>query len=291
MFSTWGVILLKFYDFCGFHTGVINNKSHACRLNSSRTFLIHVAWTFTLTCFVLMFSMQPILNQEAMPYLVNLLLQLFNGIITHWMIIVESYAQRKVQQKFWQIYEHIKQHHKHCKRPMLRLYSLNLIHFFVVVVLIQIFFLSYHMDYVVNKWYFRLSYLTSQTTYQYRVFYYIFYLELIKYELKLIKVELKDIATLTNFHSKFIRRTNQRTKRHPYRRSSWSDSTVKSVNEKNLKRINAYCQLVYELSECMNQTFGWSNFTTILYCFHFPLTDGNWALWELDQRPIDYIIG
>lgn len=115
-------------------------------------------------------------------------------------------------------------------------------------------------------------------------------MELVKFELKIIKGELKDIATLTKFHSTFIQRTNQRTNRHPYRGSSLSDSAVKSENEKNLKKINAYCQLVHELSECMNQKFGWSYFTTILYCFHFPLTD--WALWELDQRlSVDYIIG
>lgn len=243
MFSTWGVILIKFYDFCGFHTGAINDKDRSCRLSSGRTFLIHVIWASILTCFVLTFASQPILNQEAMPYLVNMLLQLFNAIITHWVIIIESYTQRKVQRRFWQIYEHIKYHRKHCKTPMLRLYSLNLIQFFVVVILIQIFFLTYHMDYVVNPWYFRLAYLSSQITYQYRVFYYIFYLELIKYELKIIKSELKDIATLTHFHSTFIWYTNQRTQRQPHQRNICSDS-VKNVNENNLKRINAYCQLV-----------------------------------------------
>ncbi|XP_031623086.1 uncharacterized protein LOC116340633 [Contarinia nasturtii] len=108
--------------------------------------------------------------------------------------------------------------------------------------------------------------------YHYRVFYYIFFLELIKFELKMIKSEL-----------------NQRTKNHSSIRNSWCHSAVNSVNENNIKRINAYCQLVNELSGCMNSTFGLSNFATILYCFHMPLTDANWALWELDQRPWNYI--
>lgn len=287
MFTKWIVILLKFFNFCGFHTEFSDSASH--KKLGKRLFLIHIIWAIAMTYFAVAFTSQALYKETAIPYVINLLLQLFNGILTHWLIIVESYKQRSVQRKFWQIYEHIKHHNKYCKRPALRFYSISFVHYCVVVIGIQLFFLSYYLQYVANNWYFRLSYLVTQMSYHYRVFYYIFFLELIKFELKIIKNELKDIAVLTNFHSSFIRRANQRTKQH--RRYSCCTSAVNCVNENNLKRINAYCQLVNELSRCLNQVFGLSHFATILYCFHMPLTDANWALWELDQRPWDYIFG
>lgn len=284
MFSKWIIFLLKCFDWCGFYPETSNKSKHY-------TFIIQCVWAITLTIFIIAFLMQPILLNESLPYIVNIMIQTVNGMITHWVIIVESFVQRKKQRTFWKIYEHIAQRHKHCKNPVTRLYSIFMIQYLVVVTSIQIFFMSYYISYVGDKWYFRIAYLVSQTMYQYRLFYYFFYLELVKFELKTIKRELKDIADLTHFHITFVQHANRRNKRGTHQREFFYHSTVKGVNESNLKRINAYCQLVYELSGCINQTFGWSNFSTILYSFHLPLTDGNWALWELHERTLDYVIG
>lgn len=287
MFSKWIRFLLKCFDWCGFHPETTNSPQP--RKKKLNIFVIHCLWAMLLTIFTAAFLMQPILLNESLPYVVNIMIQTVNGIVTHWVIIVESFAERKTQRKFWQIYEHIKHRHKRCKTPLPRLYAVNFMQFIAVTTFIQVFFLSYYLSYVGNKWYFRIAYLFSQIMYQYRIFYYLFYLELVKFELKTIKRELKDIAELSNFHGSLVWNANRHYKRRT--RDAWCDSTVTSVNEINLKRINAYCQLAYELSGCINQTFGWSNFATVLYSFHLPLTDGNWALWELHERTLDYIIG
>lgn len=126
-----------------------------------------------------------------------------NGIVTHWVIIIESFVERNNQRQFRQTYEHVKHRHERCKIPLPRLYAIKFIQFVAVATFIQVFFLSYYLSYVGNKWYFRIVYLFSQIMYQYRVFYYLFYLEMIKFELKTIKRELNDITKLSNFHDSF----------------------------------------------------------------------------------------
>lgn len=287
IFSKWIVILLKFFDFCGFQT---ESDINAHKIRAKQMFLIHFVWIFTLTCFAISFSLKP-KTETALPYWINLLLQFMNGIITNWIIIIESYKQRKIQRKFWHIYEQIKRHYKHCKQPILKVYSIVATQYFVVIIGIQFFFLTYYMQHVENSWYFRLAYLTTQITYHYRIFYYIFYLEIIKFELNITKNEFKNMSIWTKFHSTFFQRKNPRIKKYSYRRNSWCHSAIKCLYEKNLKRIYGDCQLMYEMCECINQSFGMSSFATILYCFHMPLADGNWALHGLSKRPIDYILG
>lgn len=187
--------LLKIFDLCGFYPETTNNPQP--RNKKLKIFGIHCVWAMSLTISIIAFLMQPILLNESLPYVVNIMIQTVNGIVTHWLIIVESFVQHKTQRKFWKIYEHIKYRHKRCKTPVPRLYSINFIQFSSVSAFIQVFFLSYYLSYVGNKWYFRIAYLFSQIMYQYRVFYYLFYLELFKFELKTIKRELKDIAELT----------------------------------------------------------------------------------------------
>lgn len=274
-------LLLKFFDFCGFYTETSNQSAKG--KSKSRIFVVHSVWAFILTCFSVACSMEPMILGDGLPYLVNELLQMMNGLLTYWVMIVESYLQRENQRKFWRIYEYIETFHKTCKRTFLRTYFLKLIEYLTVISIIQLYFTQHFTHYVKHYSLFRICYLFSQIMYQYRVFYFLFYLELIKYELKMIEHELKDVVALNQFRHSFARGKR--------RRNYGCYTSMERFGENTLKRISVYCQLVFELSKCINQIFGWSNFTTVLYSFHLPLTDGNWALRGLHERPNDYIIG
>lgn len=267
MFSKSVVALLKFFDLCGFQTGIA--KIMHSKERRKCIFALHCVCAFTLSYFVVGYASEPILLGEVLPYFVNEIFQILNGMSTHWVIIIESYARRNIQQKFWNTYKYIDQHHVKCKKSLLRTYKIKFIEFFSVVTIIQIIFMCYFTHYVGNYYFFRFSYLVSQIVYHYRVFYYLFYLELIEFELKTIKIELETIAKIT-----------QR-----------NDSNDENFNVNCLKKIQNHYQLIFELTEFLNQIFGWSNFATILYCFHLPLTDLNWGLWELHKRTATYIIG
>lgn len=269
MFSKFIIVLLKFFDFCGFQPGT--TKIMHSKDRTKCIFAVHCVCAFTLTYFVIGYASEPILLGDVLPYFVNEIFQILNGMSTHWVIIIESYGRRNIQQKLWNTYKYIDQHHVKCKKSLLRAYKIKFIEFFSVVTIIQIIFMCYFTHYVGNYYFFRIAYLFSQVVYHYRVFYYLFYLELIEFELKSIKTELKAIA-----------KTTQR---------NGNNFDEGNLNVNCLKKLNTHYQLIFELNEFLNQIFGWSNFTTILYCFHLPLTDFNWALWELHKRTTTYIIG
>lgn len=276
MFPKWIDLLLKFYDVCGFNTETSKKTSKA-----SRIFAVHSILAFTFSCFILIHAMCPVIVGNVLPYIVNELLQMMNGILTYWVIIIESYCQCETQRKFWKIYELIEKHQSRSKKSFLRIYLIKFVEFFGVITIVQIIFMQYYNEYVGNYIFFRIAYLFSQIIYQYRVFYFIFYLELVKYELQYIKTELKNIAELIDLNS--VKSVKRRTK--------WCDTTMKELSENSLKEINANFQLVYELTKCINQVFGWSNCAIILYCFHLPLTDTNWAIWEIGKRSNRYVQG
>lgn len=268
MFSKRIIILLKFFDMCGFQTET--SKFTGSRKNTVKIFLAHNILALTLTCFVFAHSMRPLLQNETLPYMVNEIYQIINGMFTYWIIIVESYVRRRTQQQFWHVYEYIEKHCRKCKQFVSRSYNIKFVEYFSVVTTIQIIFLTYFTHYVGNYFLFRIAYLFSQIMYQYRVFYYLFYLELIKFDLETIKNELKRIVAVSQ-------------------QSCGFDGYECSAT--NLKRINSYYQLICELNKHINHIFGWSNVLTVLYCFHLPLTDGNWATWELEERSNVYIAG
>lgn len=263
MFSKWIDLLFKFFDICGFHTELfcLNKKT------SVKIFVLHNLWVFTLTIFILLASSQPIILTEALAYSVNYLLQNVNGMFTYWVIIVESYFQRKNQQKFWQIYKQV-YHYRKVGRSFLRTFSIKFAHFFIVITIIQMYFVLYFVSVNGNQFiFFRIAYFCYVAMYQCRSFYYILYLELIKYELMRIKCEVKQITI----------------GRNDYKRE-------KSL-EIHIKNINRYYQLIYALTDRINDTFGWSNFTTVIYCFHLPLTDFNWALKTMYKQSNEYCTG
>lgn len=270
-------VLLKFYDMCGFYTETTGQSGPIC------PFLFHGTWVFMITCFTIACSMEPMIIGDNLPYLVNELLQIMNGILVYGMVIVESYLQRKTQQKFWLIYKRIETLRDYCKSKFLCIYIFKVIEFVTAVTIMQTYFTQHFTHYVKHYSLFRIVYLCSQIVYQIRVFHYLFYLELIRFELKTIKNELKNAVELSEFRNTFSCRID--------RRSYGCYTVLECFNEKTLERINAYCQFVFQLRSCINQMFGWSNFFTIIYCFHLPLTDGNWALKGLYERDGDYIIG
>lgn len=282
MFSKWMRFLLQFYDICGFCTETSINTS---RKNTIMLFVFHILWTCLCSYFNIKFSMQPSVYRDILPFSINFCVHHVSGIFTYWMIIIESYSNRPAQRRFWQIYERINMHYRGGRSKSFRRYSIKLIEYFSVSATVQIFFMQYYMQCVQSLFFFRLFYLVSVTVCQYRAFYFLLYLDMMKYEMEAIKSETKCAATLSRSNGTFIQSTEEGANHR-----SNSAITLENVIEYNLKRINGYYQLAYELSECINQIFGWSNFTTVLYCFHLPLTEANWALWAISFRPSGYRI-
>lgn len=267
MFSMWIELLFTFFDFFGFHTETCGSN----RKRSLKKFIIHIIWACTFTVFIISYSMQSIVLTEAFAYSANYIVQNINGMFTYWAIIVESYIQRKNQRIFWRVYRKIDYYRK-VDRTFLRKYLMKFTQFFVFVTIIQIYFVLHFLS--VNGYnfiFFRIGYFCFVAMYQCRAFYYLFFLELIKYELKRITSESKKMSIWSiNIQNGY--RIEKSMKNH-------------------IKHINQYYRLIYALSECINNIFGLSNLATILYCFHMPLTDFNWSLNAMHRQSDEYFKG
>lgn len=271
MFSKWIFFLLKSFDICGFYTEVThlqNPSKRACQI-----FLLHAFWAFAIIIMVVMFSMH---TSGVLPYMVNVNLQNTCGAVDS-VIIIESFTQRKVQQQFWQIYQCIYFDKPH-QKPYFGAFLIKLMTFFTAITPIA-FYLVYNslsVETVVYFWY-CFAYFFLFIVYQVRIFYYLFYLELIKYELIAIRNALKDVAFVSGFKrnsSPIAHHTNER---------------LRESNQ--IKAVYKHYSQICELNDCINQIFGWSNFVTILYCFGLPLTDANWAYTSFGQWSMEYTIG
>lgn len=278
MFSKWIYFLLKFFDICGFYTEMDHLKSGS--KGSITIFILHIFWALGTIVIVVTFTMHTRALAGVLPYMVNTALQNICGILTYWVIVIESFTQRKNQAKFWHIYQCIRTdqpHHRAHQKAYLNAYLIRLMSFFTAMIPNDLYLMYYFLNFVENYFFFRFTFFFFVTIYQIRIFYYLFHLELIKYELIAIKNALKNVAFVRDFKinsSPIVHHTNGRLR-----------------GSNRMKPIYKHYSLICELNDCVNQIFGWSHFVTILYCFGLPLTDANWAYTSFAERPVEYISG
>lgn len=194
-----------------------------------------------------------------------------SALVTYWTIIIESYAQRKIQEQFWHIFKQIDtRFHRH-KNLLMKSYFLKFFEFLVVFSIIQValdnYFTMFHNHIVC----YLFAYVVLVKMYQFRVFYYLFYIEIINSELKVIEKGIKFISKISRSYC------------------PWLSSDKYPVN--SVKCLREYFRLIYELSVCINSVFGLSQFATILCCFYFVLTDLNWAYSYIGDMTYAYIQG
>lgn len=61
-------------------------------------------------------------------------------------------------------------------------------------------------------------------------------------------------------------------------------SETGTVSRDRLKSIRIHYDLVHELSDCINEVFGWSSIAVVLYLFLNLVTDLNWIYWRIHNE-------
>lgn len=247
--------MLRFYDICGFSTETSTTSTN------QRVFLLHIllACLLTLSIIILLTQLYDCVTTDILIS-VNTYIQLLSALSSYWMIIIESYLQKEAQRKLWKIFEGIPKIFEQRKRPNLFSYFIKFTEYLVVFTAIQIALVIYFILFFGGFFHYQIAYFILVKMYQTRIFYYVFYLELVKHELKTI---LNDLKCRIVSHQ--------------------------SVCSKDLKSAREYYQSICEIVHCINQIFGWSHFVTILFCVHLPLTDLNWAYLSIYERPTGYV--
>ena len=151
------------------------------------------------------------------------------------------------------------------------------IYFGVTIICYIIFFhhlISNSGDTFLNFWF---SYIFVLSVFQNRSFYYLFFVELIKYELHLIWSELDEI--MSNRHS-------------GKSKSVWKEKDfIKQFYRIRFKWIREFYQSIYDMNIALNTVFGWSNVVIILLSFHLMLGDINYVYWKFLNKYQFSILG
>lgn len=276
MFPKRIFILLKFFDAWGYCT----ESSAASKYHHKFVFCIysiHIFIATLLTVYLCEFCYGFLAIHFDMINIVNKLFHYLTTLMTYWLIIIESHSQRKRQKQFWQVFQQIdEKYHRHT-RFILSSYLFKFIEFLIVFSVVQmicaIYFAIHYFDFHNAMYYIYIPFYNILTKmYQYRVFYYLFYVEVIHFELKAIEKEVKTTYNVL--------------------RSDCSCLPIRTnILVENIKWMRNYYHLVHQLNMYLNSIFGWSQLATILCCFYFILTDLNWAYDNINSRPIHYVSG
>lgn len=253
MLSSRIVHILNFFDAFGYCT-----ESSALINYQKIKFLIvfgHfvLAVLFTLYQFQIVFEFYPLIGLLAVA---NELVQYVFGLCTYWLIIFESFLNRQAHRCFWQI---VQRTHTFHSNQFMHFYGYlwQLIEFFFITILL----------YLLMYWLSALPqsssifvYLVLITMCQIRVFYYLFLLGILNSQLKAIENEIITIKNISQF---------QRDSKYPV-----------SLQLKRFKSVADYYQCVIEMTQLLNEIFGWSQIATVLFCFFTFMTNLNWLCYS-----------
>lgn len=227
--------LLTYFDVCGFNSGW--SKLSSSRKAIHRTNITHIL----MAVFFTLFKIHMILGFSTVRLVkaINFMLQYSAALYTYWCIIIDSHLQMQKHRHFWQTVQRIDKFYCPQNKFTIKYYLLKFgLCFFTSALAILVIILAGNLSQseVVIMYIFLIKICEA------RVFYYIFCVEVLRFQLKQLKDALKN---------------------HPYhlRRIRW---------------IRQYYDRVYEMSNFLIGVFGLSQVAAVLFCFVFFMADLNW---------------
>lgn len=268
MFSIWIVLLLKFFESLGFFTE-FSTKNRSNRTYSTLLLLFHclIGCLLVFICVNFQSKQFPELDDERV-ILTNGYIKYFSSSACYWLTVIELYTKRHNLTRFWQILGQIDQCHCQHTRFSIQIYFIKCIELLSVITVTHIFRTRYLMiDDPVTFW-FVYTYFFAMKISICRSFYYLLYIEIIKHELRMIENEVREMVKCSENFGSAVKKL----------------SGLHRFQENRFKWIREYYQLIYELTRCMNSTFGVSQLATIIFCFSILVTDLTWSYWTFKGK-------
>lgn len=257
MFSKYILCLLYNFNLWGFCTELTE-----LRMNQAWTRLIFGAQIIS-SCLLCAFACIT-LNQnhhKGADFLSisNDVFKISGVVISCWLVLIESYFKRSIQRKFWKIFRQIRDSSNRSDHQLtFGNYFIKFGLFLIVVAGIEIYMFN-ELASVISGWilFFAFSYFSLLIMQDLRIFHYLFFVHLLDHQLHGVELEMKLMA---------------------------DDSQSAIISRERFKWIRIYYDLIYELSNCMNEVFGWSNIATILCLFLRLVVDLNWIYWLIHNK-------
>lgn len=257
MLSNQLTYMLNFFDACGYNTGSSMLSSHIKTI---------ISINFVQICLCILFASYKVrfvfIFYHSLRWIVflNEIFQYFVALNTYLSIVCDSLIQRRKHKLFW---EFVKSTNKTFAQQNVechfRNFILKLAAFISLTILCTIIFMT--NDFPFDSFYIVYNFLVKLC--QLRVFYSIFCYDVLHFQLKMLHNQLKTIKNELN-------------------------GTPQANGITTVRRSYRY---IYEMKNLLNEIFGWSQVTTVLFCFYFLLTDLNWFLIHADQISTTRLLG
>lgn len=265
------VNFLTFFDAYCYNSGSSKLSKNIKVVHS--VYFIHVLMVIFLTIFGihLILEYYPLLGlTEAFTEL----LQYSTPLCTYWLILVDSIVYQKSHQDFWYILLRIHKQFYGQFDCNFYGYFIKIVEFFTVTISISVLYavLNPVVDSNINIMYSILIKIC-----QIRIFYYLFCLEIVQYQLKAIENEMK-----------FLQNIQSRRCHLPC--SSKSPKFVCFAIQR-LKWFREYFSSIHKMVDILSKVFVCSHMVAILFCFYMPLTDFNWFYIHFDECSRVYRFG
>lgn len=268
------VCFLNFFDSFGYYS----ESSALAKYPKVKLLLfiiqILLATDFTLYFFRLVIEFHKFLSPLEIA---NEMLQYTMGLCTYWLIVFDSFYYRRKHRTFWKMLERIDTHF--CKQSIsFRVYLCKFIEFFLVSIISYTFNYVFHAIPPIDGVF---IYLALIVICQLRIFYYVFCVEIVNWQLQVIQQELIELKEYCS--NAVVATANNSNLR--------ACKSIRHFNLKRLKWVNEYYGYVIEMTELLNTIFSWSQFPLILYGFYSLLTDLNWCYASLNLFPSQKYFG
>lgn len=254
------VYILNFFDSFGYYSESSALAKHPKIQLLLFAIQIILATDFTLYQFRLAIELGKFISPLEIA---NEMIQYTTGLCTYWLIIFDSFYYRRSHRNFWEILDHIDAHF--CKQFIsFRSYLCKIFEFFLAsTILYTLSYISHAFPQIDGVY----IYIALIIICHFRIFYYVFCLEIVNWQLQMIHHELAKIkSNSSNLFAAGARNVNLRTR-----------NIKDDFNLKRLKWANEYYGYVIEMTELMNTIFSWSQIALVLFGFYSLLSSLNWC--------------
>lgn len=254
--------MLTFFDIFGYNSGSSVLSNHRGIANFICFLHVLLALFFTLLTFYIKMRLTP---HTRSVELLNNLLQYSSTIYMYWFTIWDSFYHWRAHHRFWSIFREINESFQSQRNFTYRTFILKVFSVVCATILsIFIVQLTAKTSVTMNDMIIINTILIKLC--QIRIFYYLFCLEAINFQLKSIDNALKKLCERIN--------------------CSTGDNDINYF-----KWMQKYYHCVYEMAYLSNDIFNWSQVGAVSFCFYALLTDLNWLSVNFNVLSTVHLIG
>lgn len=251
--------ILNLFDAFGYNSGSSHLSSKPKVIEFIKYLHISLAILFTLCQINIVIQHSPLMRWIEF---FNTMLQLSITSFTYVFIILDTLLQQQKHQQFWKTFQLVDEYFTCQNNFNFKCYIWRCIEYFAVTIVFMV--IIFGTTSRISIEIVLILYMIMIKVCNLRVFYYIFCVEILNFQIKTVDSEYKLITSPRGNTSIY------------WHRLTW---------------IRWHHQCIFEMSQLLNEVFGFSNVATISFCFYFLLSNVNWYYTNSNELSIIHVLG